>query len=150
MNAYELLCFACIALAVVSKMIDIFINWIENLMEKSDFFPDKIENTLKFVFVGGLGYLFCWQANYSFFDYLIVINFNYVWEGWLATALILRGGSKFVEVIFKIINEKIPNFIKIGGSYSYYGVNSVSSLVNSDLDESNEGNKLSSSENNYV
>jgi hypothetical protein len=121
MSPVELLCFACIALAVLSKMIDIFIDWIENIMLKIIFLPDQIENTMKFIFIGALGYVFCWQANYSFFDYLVVINFNYVWEGWLATALILRGGSAFVEAIFKIINEKVPSFIRFGGSHSYYG-----------------------------
>ncbi|MDD4411968.1 MAG: hypothetical protein PHO58_05715 [Bacilli bacterium] len=132
MSPVELLCFACIALAVLSKMIDIFIDWIENIMLKINFLPDQIENTLKFIFIGALGYVFCWQANYSFFDYLVVIKFNYVWEGWLATALILRGGSKFVEIIFKMINEKIPSFIRFGGSYSYYGTNYSSEESNSE------------------
>lgn len=132
MNSVELLCFACIALAVVSKMIDIFINWIENIMQRINFLPDEIENTLKFIFIGVLGYVFCWQANYSFFDYLVVINFNYVWEGWLATALILRGGSAFVEAIFKIINDKLPSFIRFGGSYSYYGYDSSSDSTTAD------------------
>lgn len=134
MNAYSLLCFACIALAVASKMIDIFINWIENIMVKFIFLPDKIEDTLKFIFIGGLGYIFCWQANYSFFDYLVVIDFNYTWEGWLATALILRGGSVFIEILFKMI-EKVPSFIRFGGSYSYYG-NSYSDESNNEDSES--------------
>lgn len=142
MNAYSLLCFACIALAVTSKMIDIFINWIENIMVKFIFLPDKIEDTLKFIFIGGLGYIFCWQANYSFFDYLVVIDFNYTWEGWLATALILRGGSAFIEILFKMI-EKVPSFIRFGGSYSYYGTDSMS-------DSTSKETTISSSENNYV
>jgi hypothetical protein len=137
MSPIELFCFACMALGVIAKGIDIIIVWLEGIMQKINFLPDEIEHTFKFIILFAIGYIFCWQANYSFFDYLVVIKFNYIWEGWLATALILKGGSKFVEMIFAII-EKVPSFIRFGGSYSYYGSYSGDTTADGDNYEDSE------------
>ncbi|MEG6615406.1 hypothetical protein V6C27_03040 [Peptococcaceae bacterium 1198_IL3148] len=98
-----------IALAILSVMIDKFTLFLEAAMNLIPGLPDKFEWPVAYVLVLAAGYVVCWQGNYDLFAYLN-INFNYSWQGWLMTALVISGGSAFVRSSFGVV-DAIPTGI---------------------------------------
>lgn len=95
-----------IALAILSVMIDKLTLVLEGVMHKIPRLPDQFEWWIAYVIVAILSFIVCWQGNFDLFAYLD-IYFNYKWQGWLMTALVLSGGSAFVRTNFSMI-EAIP------------------------------------------
>jgi len=82
---------------------------LEAIMNRIKGLPDYFEWYIAYIIVVIIGYLFCWQGNWSLFNYLDV-NFNYKWQSYLATSLLLSSGSTGVKKVFDMI-EAIPNNI---------------------------------------
>lgn len=99
-----------IALVFFSVMIDKLVLVFEAFINRVSFFPDYIEWYIAYVLIFIIAFIICWQGNWSFFSYLD-INFNYEWEGYALTALVISGGSTFVKVGFTMI-ETIPTSIQ--------------------------------------
>ncbi len=92
-----------IALAFLSVMIDKLVLVLENISEKIPHFPDEFPWWLNYFIVLSIAYYIVWQGNYDFWAYLNV-NFNYMWQGYLMTALILSGGSALIKVSFSLVD----------------------------------------------
>lgn len=95
-----------IALVLYSKMIDKLTEVLGDIMLKVKWLPDSFEASLAYLFILAVAFLNCWQADWSFFSYLD-INYKYDWENYLASALVISGGSAFVREGFSAI-ETIP------------------------------------------
>lgn len=92
-----------VALVLYAHMIDKLIQVLGDIMLRTHCLPEKIEASLAYVVILILAYLNCWQADWKFFSYLD-INYMYDWESYLASALLISGGSVFVKEGFSIIN----------------------------------------------
>lgn len=102
---------AFISVAILSVMIDKFTVFLEGVMAKLPGLPDRFEWSFAYALIVGIGFLVCSEGHFSLFAYL-QFNFNYDWQGYLLTSLIISGGSTFVRTQFGMINE-IPS--SIGG-----------------------------------
>lgn len=102
---------AFISVAILSVMIDKFTLFLEGVISRIPGFPDKFEWWFAYALIVGIGFLVCSEGHFSLFAYL-QFEFNYDWEGYLLTSLIISGGSTFVRSQFGLISE-IPS--SIGG-----------------------------------
>jgi hypothetical protein len=98
-----------IVLILFSVLIDRFMFVLNKTIEKIPHLPDKIEGCIAYSIILGISYLICWQGSYDLFKYLNV-NFNYAWEGFLLSSMLVSGGSSFVKLSFGLINE-IPSVL---------------------------------------
>ncbi len=98
-----------IALAFLSVMIDKLVLVLEDISEKLPFLPNEFPWWFNYFVVLSLAYYIVWQGNYNFWAYLNV-NFNFMWQGYLMTALILSGGSSLVKHSFSLV-DTIPGNI---------------------------------------
>lgn len=110
-----------VALCILSVLIDKFTIFLEKIMEKVPYLPDKFEASIAYILVFTSSYIVCWRGNYDLFNYLN-LTFQHIWEGWILTALLLSGGSRFVRESFGVINtmpQVISNvYSSIGGIFS--------------------------------
>ena len=106
MEQIILLIIPFIALAILSVMIDKFTLFLEAIAHKIPGLPDKFEWSLAYGLVFLSSFLVCYQGNWDLFAYLD-FHFNYAWQGWALTALVVSGGSAFVRTQFvkKVIKE---------------------------------------------
>jgi len=98
-----------ITLALFSVMIDKLTLFLVVLMSKIPNFPDQYEWPTAYFFILVLSYVVCWQGSFNLFEYLNV-SFQYEWQGYLMTALLLSGGSALVRTGFSMI-ESIPSVL---------------------------------------
>lgn len=121
------LCFAVV-------LIDRFTVFLETIINKVPLLPDKFEPTIAYITVFAISYLFCWRGHFDFFQYLN-LTFNYSFEGWILTALLLSGGSSLVKNSFNIITQ-IPSSISYITS-TISGLTGVGSIISTSSNTSN-------------
>jgi len=98
-------------LAMISLGAEQATSFLEILMRKIPRLPNYFEWYIAYIIVVFFGFVFCHEANWSLFDYLDV-HFNYDWQGYIFTSLLLSSGSSGVRKVFSMI-EAIPS--NIGG-----------------------------------
>ena len=98
-----------IAVAIAATIVDVIMSNLEEAMGRIPLMPDYLSLPAAYSVVLALSYYFCWQGDFNLFSYLDV-SFNYDWQGWLMTAFVISGGSKFVREKYSLIG-KIPSGI---------------------------------------
>jgi hypothetical protein len=100
---------AFVMLFILSKMVDKAVLFLEYILKYIPRLPDKIEAPIAYILVTGLSYIACWRFNFSIFS-----AFGYptvdLYEGWIGTALVLSGGSKFMREISENL-DYLPGFL---------------------------------------
>jgi hypothetical protein len=104
-----------IALSLLSVMLDRFTMFLEGVMHRIPYLPDKFEWWFAYILVLSSSYVVCWQLDFQIFRYL-GLEAKYHWFDWLLTSLIISGGSTFLKKQFKLIND-IPSILNITSSF---------------------------------
>lgn len=102
-----------VAIIILALIMDNITSNIKKILSKIPNLPDHIEIYIAFLLIWLLGFLFCWQGNFDFFVHL-GINFNYPWEAYLMTSLVISGGSVSIknglifikDIVFIIVSIK--------------------------------------------
>lgn len=120
-----------ISICILSLLVDRFTLFLQEIMKKISWLPNKFDITIAYLLVFICGFIVCWRGN---FDFFISLNFSFKhnYEGWLMTSLLLSGGSKFIRSSFTMMNS-IPQVIS--NVYS-----SVGSLLDSTTNQTEEIN----------
>jgi hypothetical protein len=95
-----------IPMIMFSLVIDKLIMVLEEAMHRIPGLPDKFEIWFVYLTIFVISYLIFWQGNFSFFSYFD-FAFNYKWQDYATSALIISGGSAFIKTSFGVI-EQIP------------------------------------------
>lgn len=100
---------AFVMLFVLSKCVDKAVLFLQFILKATPNLPDKFEAPIAYILVSGFSYLACWRFNFSIFA-----AFGYptaqLHEGWIGTALVLSGGSKFMREISDNL-DFMPGFL---------------------------------------
>ena len=96
-------------------MLDRFALFLEGIMKRVPFLPDKFEWWVAYIVVLSAAFLVCWQLDFQIFRYL-GLDAKYSWFDWLLTSLIISGGSTFLKTQFNLIND-IPSILNITNSF---------------------------------
>lgn len=78
-------------------------------MIKIPWLPDKIEKPIAYLIVFAVGFVACWRGHYSLFSAL-EFTFDHEYEGWIFTALVVSGGSKFLREASENM-DVLPGFL---------------------------------------
>lgn len=113
------LALAFIALVFLAPMIDVLVQWLENVMRKIPKLPDQFEPAGAYFITVAVAYIICWQGEFDFFAY-VNLNFD-PWQGYLLTAMILSGGTKWVRSNFELANS-IPAMLTGGLMSTMYKI----------------------------
>lgn len=97
---------------IISVMVDVAILVLEKIMGAIKGFPDVIEGPIAYILVLIVSFLIFWQGNFDLFLYF-TFQFNYEWQGFLMTALVVSGGSIFIRKQFDTINTIPAGFSSV-------------------------------------
>jgi hypothetical protein len=98
-----------VMLYFLSKMVDKAVLFLQFILKYIPFLKDSFEPAIAYGLVTGMSYVACWRLNFSIFA---VFGWPTVipHEGWIGTALVLSGGSKFMREISDHL-DYMPGFL---------------------------------------
>lgn len=105
-EAFVPLILAFLALVFLAPIIDGIVQALQKCLEWLPVKYNDFGTVLFFAITVGVAYVICWRADFQFYAYLNV-NFRTLEEAWLATALLLSGGTVGIRKRFELA-QTIP------------------------------------------
>lgn len=93
-----------ITLSLLSVLIDRLLMVLERIVNRIPHLPDRFEPQIAYLLILIFSYGISYYSGFRFFSYLGLL-FMYDWMDFLATALLISGGSTFIRNSYDMMNS---------------------------------------------